>query len=229
MTLRHQKAFSAIALFLIFSVTQVYVQANLLASPARSENTGASTLLLSGKLATRGGGLITLNGNQVGPGATILTGAQLQTPENVGATVQLGKLGKVDLAPGTNLMLSFGPSNVDVRLSTGYAILTTLKGIDGSMTTPDGVVSKSDSTKVSTVVGQDDQDKNKKKKGGTVIPDSGVGAGSDTGQGILGGLTNNAARTFGLIVLGGAIIGAILVSIHQRGRGLNPSPARPSF
>jgi hypothetical protein len=215
MTVRHHKAFSAIALFLVFSVTQVYVQASLIASTP-GNNKGAAALV-SGKLATRSGGLIKLNGNDVGPGTTILSGAQIQTPADIGATVQLGALGKVDLAPETSLTLSFGQSSVDVKLDGGYAVLTTMKGIDGSMTTPNGVVSKSDASKASTLVGQDDNDKNKKKKGGVVLP------GSDTGEGILGGISNSAARVFGLIVLGGAITAALIDTLHNR--GLNPSPA----
>jgi hypothetical protein len=215
MTVRHHKAFSAIALFLVFSVTQVYVQASLAASTSRNNN--GATALVSGKLATRGGGLIKLNGNDVGPGTTILSGAQVQTPANIGATIQLGALGKLDLAPETSLTLSFGQSSVDVKLDTGYVVLTTMKGIDGTMTTPNGIVSKSDSSKSSTLVGQDDDDKNKKKKGGVVLP------GSDTGEGILGGISNSAARVFGVIVLGGAITAALIDTLHDR--GLNPSPA----
>jgi hypothetical protein len=223
MTVRHQKAFSAIALFLVFSVTQVYVQASLLASTAKSENKSATSLMPSGKLATRGGGgLIKLNGNDVGAGTTILSGAQLQTPADTGATVQLGALGKVDLAPSTNLTLSFGQSNVDVKLDNGFVVLTTLKGVEGSMTAPNGSVSKSDPSKVSTLVGQDDKDndKNKKKKGGVILP------GDGTGEGILGALSTHAAEVFGLVVLGGAITAA-LIDTHTRNRGINPSPGRP--
>jgi hypothetical protein len=217
MTARHHKAFSAIALFLVFAVTQVYVQASLVASTAR--NTKGATALVSGKLATRNGSLIKLNGNDVGAGTTILSGAQIQTPTGIGATVQLGALGKVDLAPETSLMLSFGQSNVDVKLDSGYVVLTTMKGIDGTMTTPNGVVSKSDSTKTSTLVGQDDDDKNKKKKGAVVLPGGDAGAGG----GILGGIGAHAAEVFGLVVLGGAITAALIDTSHNR--GLNPSPA----
>jgi hypothetical protein len=216
MTVRHHKAFSAIALFLVFSVTQVYVQASLVASTPN--NSKGATALVSGKLATRSGGLIKLNGNDVGPGTTILSGAQIQTPSDIGATVQLGALGKVDLAPETSLTLNFSQSNVDVKLDSGYVVLTTMKGIDGTMTTPNGIVSKSDPAKASTLVGQDDNDKNKKKKGGAVIP-----GGDATGGGVLGGIGTHAAEVFGLIVLGGAITAALIDTSHNR--GLNPSPA----
>jgi hypothetical protein len=217
MTVRHHKAFSAIALFLVFSVTQVFVQASLVASTPN--NSKGATALVSGKLATRSGGLIKLNGNDVGPGATILSGAQIQTPADNGATIQLGALGKVDLAPETTVTLNFGQSNVDVKLDNGWVVLTTMKGIDGTMTTPNGVVSKSDPAKASTLVGQDDdnKDKNKKKKGGVILP-----GGEAAGGGILGGIGTHAALVFGLVVLGGAITAALIDTNHDR--GLNPSP-----
>jgi hypothetical protein len=219
MTVRHQKAFSAIALFLVFSVTQVYVQASLLT--VKSESKSATALVPSGKLAIRTGSLIKLNGNDVGPGTTVLSGSLVQTPADNGATIQLGTLGKLELAPDTNLTLNFGQSNVDVKLDSGYVVLNTLKGINGSMTTPNGIVSKSDPTKDSTLVGQDDDqnNKNKKKKGAVILP-----GGTAAGGGILGAIGTHAALVFGLVVLGGAITAA-LVDTHTNGRGLNPSPA----
>jgi hypothetical protein len=94
-----------------------------------------------------------------------------------------------------------------------------MKGIDGTMTTPNGVVAKSDSTKASTLVGQDDDNKNKKKKGGVILP----GDAGATGGGVLGGIGTHAALVFGLVVLGGAITAALIDTAHNR--GLNPSPA----
>ncbi len=202
MIVRHQKAFSALALFLTFAVAHVYV----MAAPANA-------VMLSGRLATQSGGLVKLNGNDVVSGTTVLSGAQIQTTEGVGTTVQLGALGQVEVAPGSHLTLSFSKSSVDVNLVSGYAVLTTMKGIDGTMTAPNGV-SKSDPETVSTLVGTDTA------QGG------GQGHGNDTGEGVLHGLSNAAARTFGLTVLGIAIAIAV-IEAHRHGRGINPSPGKP--
>lgn len=222
MTTRYQKAFSAIALFLIFSISHVYVQASLLASNAASESRAATALVPSGKLATRSGNLIRLNGNDVVSGTTILSGARIQTPAEGGATVQLGQLGKVELAPSTDLTLTFGQSNVDVKLGSGYVALTTLKGIDGSMVTPNGAVTKNDPSTVSTLVGKTDENAAAPAQGNS--GNQGGGAGGNGGGTGLFGLSNAAARTFGLTVLGIAIAIAV-IEAHHHGRGINPSPA----
>ena len=203
MIVRHQKAFSALALFLTFAVAHVYV----MAAPANAA-------MLSGRLATQSGGLVKLNGNNVASGTTVLSGAQVQTTEGVGTTVQLGALGHVEVAPGSNLTLSFSKSSVDVNLVSGYAVLTTMKGINGTMTAPNGV-SKSDPETVSTLVGAD-----------TAQGGQGGGNGGGTGEGMLHGLSNAAARTFGLTVLGIAIALTMIIT-HGHGRGINPSPGKP--
>jgi hypothetical protein len=223
MTSKRQRAASAIALLLIFSISQIYVQAGL-AGKASSTAATPTAPARAGKLTTRGDNPITVNGNRTTSGTTILPGAQLQTPEGVGASVQLGRQGLLRMSPETSLTLNFNDSNIDVVLNSGYITLTTSKGIKGSITTPDGKTEHTNSATLSTITGQtDDQDndKNKKKKGGAVLPGSGV----DGGEGILGGAGVHAAEVFGLVVLGGAIAASIV--IVKQGRGDNLSPFRP--
>ncbi len=208
MTSRGQKATSAVALFLVFAIAQVYVQANLLTTKAAANNAATATAPLAGKLATRKDQPIKLNGSIVDAGATILPGAQLETPAMVGATVQLGKLGKLDLAPNTVLTLAFGDNNVAVALTKGAVILTTNKGINGSVTTDAGT-KKTDSNKRDAIAVQ---------AGGANAGDEGAA------EGLLSGLTNGGARTFGLIVLSAAVAAAVLIPCR---RGRNPSPGTP--
>lgn len=224
MTSKRQRAASAIALLLIFSISQIYVQASLAGKAAASTDGAPAVPARAGKLTTRGNNPITVNGNLTPAGTTILSGAQLQTPEGVGASVQIGRQGLLRMSPETSLTINFDDSNVDVVLNSGYITLTTSKGVKGSITMPDGKTEHTDSATLSTIKGQtDDQDndKNKKKKGGVILPGSGV----DGGEGILGGASTHAAEVFGLVVLGGAIAASII--IVNQGRGENPSPFRP--
>lgn len=226
MTSKRQRAASAIALLLIFSLSQVYVQANLTKSLVAKDGAAAATPARSGKLTTRGSNPISVNGNRTLPGTTVLSGSQIQTPANVGASVQLGRLGVVRLAPETSLTLKFDDASVDVVLESGYATLTTGAGVRGSLTTPDGKTEHTNSATGSTVSGQTDQeeeDKNKKKKGGVYIP----GSGEEVGTGVLGGLSTHAATVFGVIVLGGAVTAALIESNRDNGAGTNVSPFRP--
>lgn len=218
MSPKRHRAASALALFLVFSLSQVYVHATLAGKKLPVNEAVATNPARTGKLITRGNNPISLNGNATNSGATVLPGAQLLTPANVGATVQLGRMGVLRLAPETSVTLNFDNSSVDVILNSGYATLTTAAGTKASITTPDGKTTRNDASKLSTiesVVGDDDDDK--KKAAGYL--------GGEDGEGLLGDVSNSAARAFGLVVLGGAIAAAIFIS--RNGRGDNPSTARP--
>jgi hypothetical protein len=216
MSPKRQRAASAIALLLVFSLSQVYVHATLAGKKLPVNGTVATNPARTGKLITRGNNPISLNGNATNSGATILPGAQLQTPANVGASVQLGRMGVLRLAPETSVTLNFDNSSVDVILNSGYATLTTAAGTKASITTPDGKTTHNDASRLSTIEGQtgDDDDNNKKKKGAGYL-------GGEDGEGLLGDASNSAARAFGLIVLGGAITAAVFIA--RNGRGDNPS------
>jgi hypothetical protein len=222
MTSKRQKAASAIALLLVFSLSQIYVQANL-AIKSSDASVAAPTVARTGKLTTRGNNPITVNGNLTNSGTTILTGALLQTPADVGASVQIGKKGLLRMAPKTRLTLNFNDATIDVVLESGLADLTTAPGLKGSITTPDGKTERTDSTKLSTIVGQkdDDDDDDDKDKGGAYL-------GSGEGEGLLGGVSNGSARAFGLVVFGGAVAAALLITLmDDDGRGSTVSLVKP--
>jgi hypothetical protein len=194
----HRKAFSALALFLVFSLTQVYVRASLVV-PGPATPDKEATLALAGRLLTSGGNLVILNGNNVGPGATVLSGAELQTTQEAGAIVQLNALGTIEVAPNSSLTLTFDESSVDVVLHSGNLVLTTLKGINGSVTNSLGKVVRTDASTVSSVTMQN-------------VEHEGIG----------GEWGAAGARTFGLLVLAGGIA-TTFIWFTQRGD--NPSPS----
>ena len=150
---KRQRATSAIALLLIFSISQIYVQANLLGTSS-SVKSAAATPARAGRLTTSGNHPVTLNGNRTHSGTTVLSGAQLQTPAGVEASVQLGRLGMLSLAPETSLTLNFDDQSVDVTLSSGSATLTTNEGFNGSITIPDGETERTDPDGLSTIIGE---------------------------------------------------------------------------
>lgn len=97
---------------------------------------------LSGQLSTVAQAKILVNGNSTPSGATIFTDSQIQTPEAIGAAIILWSLGRVDIAPKTNLVLTFTGETMDVNLIAGCLILTTEAGITGTIKTPQGVTHK---------------------------------------------------------------------------------------
>jgi hypothetical protein len=107
---------------------------------------------LMGKLRTRDNKPVLVNKNKTGSGTTVMSGSQIECPDKIGATLDLGPLGRLDIAPKTDLTIVFVATEVNVQLRSGYLVLTTNKGIKGSVTTSEGAVFATDSSKLSSVV-----------------------------------------------------------------------------
>lgn len=217
MNQKRQKAASAIALLLVFSLSQVYVHANL-AGNSVATKAAAPAAARVGKLTTRGNNPITVNGNPTTHGTTVLSGSQLLTPASVGASVQFGRMGVLRMTPETKLTINYDESGIDVILDSGRATLTTGAGFKGSITTPDGKTNRTDPATGSTVTGttsqKDDDDDD----------DDDKGAG-----GIFGGISNGAAAAFGVVVIGAAVTIALIESNGDEDalRGINQSTGQP--
>lgn len=148
----------------------------------------ASTAQIVGKLSTRGNRPIVVNGNNTEPGASILDGATIETPDGTGATISLGALGEIDLAPNTVAVISYSNGKIKVTLKRGCAIVRTNQGVDGSIETPDG-----------TNVPADQPDGNNKKRAdvcfplGATTPVVNAGAAANAGAGAGGGAAASSA------------------------------------
>ena len=209
MAVRKIKALKALALFLIFCFAQVYVVTGL-GAPGAGVPQGAR--LITARLTTRGGA-IQVNGVSAVTGAPILTGASLEVPDAVSATVDLGALGSVDLGANTSAQIDYTDDNVRVNLKRGCAVLRVKKGT-GEIYTDQGASEKTNDKRKSMgfcyVNGQ-------LTPGtvATVIPTAGGAAG--------GGLTT--AELIAIIGGGGATAALLIFGLrHGTGRGANPSP-----
>ena len=117
---RRRKALRAVATFLAFCFAQVYVHGALLDSPT---NASVPQRLITARLTTKNNQPITVNGNPVGTGATLLTGATVETPDQVSATIDLGDAGVVELQPNSQIKLDFDENgNVRVKVIRGCAV-----------------------------------------------------------------------------------------------------------
>jgi len=116
-----------IAACLAVAVLSVYSMV-VLASPAAKA---------SGELSVSG--QVTVNGENVISG-TVFSESLIVTAEKSSATVNLSKLGRVELAPNSGMTLSFTEKTVSGLLQNGSANISTLAGNSVNFTTKDGVV-----------------------------------------------------------------------------------------
>src|SRR5258708_31869261 len=115
-----RKGLTALAMFFAFSLAQLYVQAG---SPNPPPAPGPPQRPVTARLITKNNQPITVNGNSMGTGGTLLTGATIETPDQVGATIDLGSAGVIELQPGSKIQLDFDENgNVRVKVIRGCAV-----------------------------------------------------------------------------------------------------------
>jgi hypothetical protein len=133
-----------IAALLLLAIVQVSLQVGL----AEPNNTTTPVMVpqqVVARLTTRGNQPILVNGLSANTGASILTGATIETGADQSATVNLGSLGTLDIAPNTKLMLTYDDQgNVKAVIVYGCAILTAKKKTNGEIATEQGSAGKTD-------------------------------------------------------------------------------------
>ena len=92
----------------------------------------------SGELSVSG--QVTVNGQKAVSGGTIFTDSTISTAAQSNASVSISKVGRVELAPNSNLRLSFAENSITAMLETGSAQVSTLAGATVNLTTKDGTV-----------------------------------------------------------------------------------------
>jgi len=211
MSTQRRKSFKAIAVFLAFAMAQVYIQMSF-AEPASSAAANALPQQFIARLSTSGGP-ITVNGLSAASGASLLTGATIETPAAVSATIDLGALGTVELGPGSSIQLDFSDDgNVRVKVLRGCVKINKNGPGEAEAYTAEGSSEKTSS--------------NRKGMGfcfanGALSP-QGTSAAGGAGGGGGGGLGAGATAA---IVIGAVVVPISLVAAFRGGR--NPSPSAP--
>src|ERR1044072_4479050 len=95
-----------IAVLLLFAIAKIGLQVRL-AEPNKTTHTHAIPQQFFSRLTTRNNQPITVNCLSANTGASILTGATIETGADQSATVNLGSLGSLDIAPNTKLVLTY--------------------------------------------------------------------------------------------------------------------------
>ena len=133
-----------IAALLLLAIVQIGVQVGL----AEPNNTTTPVMVpqqVVARLTTRNNQPIQVNGLSANTGASILTGATIETGADQSATVNLGPLGTLDVAPNTKLVLTYDDQgNVKAVLVYGCAILTAKKKTSGEIASEQGTAGKTD-------------------------------------------------------------------------------------
>ena len=142
MNLKRRKASIAVAA-LLFSISQIGLQVGF----AEPRATKAESLIVQqvvARLVTRNNQAITINGQSANTGASILSGATLETGADQSATVNIGPLGTVDISPNTKVVLTFEQGNIKAVVVYGCVIVTARQNTVGEIATEQNSVGKTD-------------------------------------------------------------------------------------
>ena len=139
MNLSRWKGSRVIAAFLLFAMAQVAIQVAFAAPTSPAPNAAPVPQQFIARLTTRNNQPILVNGNSAATGASIVTGATIETGADQSATVNLGSLGTLDIAPNTKLVLTYDENGkVKVTLVYGCTILAAKKKTTGEVATEQG-------------------------------------------------------------------------------------------
>lgn len=118
----------------------------------------AGEILVTGKSVDGQLSFIKVNGETAQSGRSIFSSSTVATPENAGAIISLGKLGKIELAPNTTLALSFNEKGISGSLMEGrVTVLNSASGVVINTTGGKSVTLNSgESTSASTTQQKDD-------------------------------------------------------------------------
>ena len=109
-----------------------------LATPENKQATGE--LIISGNNTGADAPFAMLNGERAFTGRTFFSSGTIATTADNNATVKLGKLGSINLAPNSMLSLNFGDNKISGNLIAGQVKVFSREGVEVKIQTPNQVV-----------------------------------------------------------------------------------------
>ncbi|MGB7068057.1 MAG: hypothetical protein WBD22_01050 [Pyrinomonadaceae bacterium] len=79
----------------------------------------AGELTVSGKSVNGETPVVTVNGEPAKSGRSIFSASTISTPQDASASINLGKSGRINLAPGTSVILTFNDKAISGDISSG--------------------------------------------------------------------------------------------------------------
>lgn len=195
---------SATALILTLAIGLLYLPVSL-AAPAKSVGAPSALPQQATAVLTIGNNQsIMVNGASTLSGATVMTGAMLETPDRISASLSIPGHFTLDIAPNAKLSVEFTTDGIKVNLIQGCVVLHTTKGTTGEIDTSRGVAGKTDGSKNDRID----------------VCDPSI-ATAPAAVATAGGLSQTGGVLIGAAAMGTAVLVPILTG------GSNPSPGAP--
>src|SRR5215210_5015454 len=110
----------------VWLMLAVFISSSMFVFAATENKALAGELIFSGVTDQSA---VLLNGERAYSGRTFFSSGVIATPETNSAMVNLGKLGRINLAPNSQLSLSFAENTISAKLSAGQITVFSNEGI----------------------------------------------------------------------------------------------------
>lgn len=120
---------------IIHKLTSLVLAVTILCSYSMVALAGAKDM--TGEITVTGS--VTVNGQTVVTNSTFISGSTIATGANSTATINLGKVGRIEVQPNSNFTLKFSETSITGILSEGKVRVNNNAGIASTITTKDGV------------------------------------------------------------------------------------------
>ncbi len=128
---------SVFSRLIVFSITiSVLCVQTMVALALPAKGIGGAEITVTGPLDAGEKPFVLVNGERALNGRTFFSDGTISTTETSSAMIDLGKLGRITLAPSSSLSLGFSEGRIAGTLSKGNATVSNMDGVSVKIDTP---------------------------------------------------------------------------------------------
>lgn len=118
----------------------VFMTSSMFALAAPGNQLQLAELTVSGSTVDGDAPFVSVNGERAFSGRTIQSSTTITTPSTSSATISLGKLGRVELAPDSNFVVNFNEKGISGNLISGEVRVIGNEDSENTIQTKDSVI-----------------------------------------------------------------------------------------
>jgi len=198
-----------ISRFIVFALTvSILAGQTMVALAMPKDSRPAGELTVRGKMPTDEKPFVLVNGDRSFTGRSVFSSGTITTTETTSATINLGKIGRVELSPASVLTLNFSDNSITGVLSSGDVRVANADGVAVSITTPNDVITNERNAASSFSVAVGPETSTVKAMNGSVRYNNGKSVAQDDDDD-----DDDGEIWVPLVVIGGAVTAIVLFAL----------------
>ena len=126
---------------IVFAITvSIFTGQTMVALAMPKAGQPAGELTVKGKMSTNEKPFVLVNGDRSFTGRSVFSSGTIATTETTSAIINLGKVGRIELAPSSVMTLSFTDNSISGVVTSGDVRVANADGVAVKINTPDDVI-----------------------------------------------------------------------------------------